>query len=117
MPDCAWATAGGKAVKAIGVCPAIVEVIAGPARSFDGIDLSPGDFATRGDHVTNAGAAACAKIVKFALGCVQSQNMRSREIENVNVVANTGAIQSFIIRPVNFYVWLLAKRNLEHVGN
>ena len=84
---------------------------------FDGVDLSPGDFAAGGNHFTNAGAAAGAKIVKFALGRAQSQNVRPRKIDNVDVVANAGAVRGLIIGAVNFHVRFLTERDFEHVWN
>ena len=39
------------------------------------------------------------------------------KIEDVNVIANAGAIRRLVIGAVNFDVRLLAERDLQHVRN
>src|SRR5207302_6743309 len=89
--------------------------VAGPAGLFEDVDLSSGDFPASGDDFTNTGAATGPQIVEFTSGCAQSQNVCARQVDDVNVVANTGSVRSFIIVPVNFHVRFLTERDLKHV--
>ena len=43
--------------------------------------------------------------------------MRPCEIDNVDVVANAGAVRRLIIGAVNFQVRFLTERDFEHVWN
>src|ERR1700757_415250 len=43
--------------------------------------------------------------------------MRLGEIEDVNVIANTGSIRRVVVSSVNFDVWSFTKRHLQHSGN
>src|SRR5437867_12634934 len=63
--------------------------IAGSARLFNRVDLSSGDFAAGRDYLPNTRAASRAEVVESAGGCAKRQNVRAREIDNMNVVTNT----------------------------
>src|SRR5205814_9591534 len=85
------------------------------AGLFDDVDLSSGEFPASRDDFTNTRAATGPQIVEFTFGCAQSENMCARQIDDVNIVANTGAVRSFIIVAVNFRVPFLIERDLKHV--
>ena len=61
------------------------------------------------DHFAHAGAAAGAEIVKSALRRLEREDVRVRQIEDVNVIANAGAVGRFVIGPVNFDVRFLSQ--------
>src|SRR5215831_17367806 len=84
---------------------------------FDRLDFSPSDFATRFDHFSNARTATCAEVVTAAAAFTESQNMRVGEIEDVNVIANTGSIRCVVVGSVNFDVWFFTERHLQHSRN
>src|SRR5438876_564183 len=91
--------------------------VAGSAWLFNRIDLSPGDFAAGRNHLPNTGAASCAEVVESAGSCAKRQNVRAREIDNMNVVADTCSVGRLVISAVNFNIWCLAQRDLQHCGN
>src|SRR5256885_8488230 len=91
--------------------------IAGSARLFNRVDLSPGDLAAGRDHLPNTGAASCTEVVESAGSCAKRQNVRTRKIDNMDVVANTRSIGRFVISTVNFKIRFLAQRDLQHGGN
>ena len=70
-----------------------------------------------GDHLADTRAAASAEIVKSTLLDAERQNVRLREIDDVDVVANAGAVRRFVIGAVHLDVLLLPKRDFEHVRN
>ena len=67
------------------------------------------------DHFAHTRAAAGAEIVKGTLLRFERQDMRARQIENVNVVANAGAIRCVVIGAVNFNMRFFAERDLQHI--
>src|SRR6266542_336519 len=91
--------------------------IAGSARLFNRMDLSPGDFAASRDYLPNTRAASRAEVIESAGGCAKRQNVRAREIDNMNVVTNTRPVGRLIISAVNFNIRYFAKRDLQHRGN
>ena len=91
--------------------------VAGASRLFDAVDLSSGDFTAGRNHFANAGATTRAEIIEFTSGRAQRQNVRQRKIDNVDVIANAGAVRRLIIGAVNFHVRLLAERDFEHIRN
>ena len=91
--------------------------VAEPAWLFDGVDLSPGDFPASSNHFMYAGTASSPKIVKFALGRGQGQNVGPRKIDNVDIVANAGAVRGLIIGAVNFQVRFLTECDFKRVWN
>src|SRR5207302_7073636 len=91
--------------------------IARSAWLFNCVDLSPGDLAAGRDHLPNTGAASCAEVVESARSCAKRQNVRTRKIDNMDVVANTRSIGRFVISAVNFKIRFLGQRDLQHGGN
>src|SRR6516164_10424542 len=79
--------------------------------------FSSGDFAARFDHFSNARTATSAEVVITAGGFAESQNMRLGQIEDVNVIANTGSIRRVVISSVNFDVRSFTQRHLQHSRN
>ena len=86
--------------------------VAWPAWFFDCVDFSSSDFTTGFDHFSNARTAACAEVVTAAGGFAKSQNMRIGEIEDVNVIANTGSIRRVVVGSVDFDVRFFTERHL-----
>src|SRR6266487_4451247 len=84
---------------------------------FNRLDFSSGDFAARFDHFSYARTPTRAEIVAAARGFAESQNMRIREIEDVNVIANTGSIRRVVVGSVNVDVWFFSERHLQHSRN
>src|SRR5262249_10137098 len=91
--------------------------VAWSAGVFGCLNFSSSDFATRFDHFSNARTAAGAEVVTAAGGFAQSQNMRVGEIEDVNVIANTGSIRRVVVGSVNFDLRFFTKRHLQHSRN
>src|SRR5215469_8108339 len=63
-------------------------------RFFDGVDLSTSDFTACIDHLADARTPTRTKIVKSAFRRLQSENVRPRKIDNMDVIADASAIQS-----------------------
>src|SRR4029077_4070359 len=57
------------------------------------------------------------EIVTAACGFAESQNMSVGEIEDVNVIANTGSIRRVVVGSVNFNVRSFTERHLQHSWN
>src|SRR4029077_8346955 len=91
--------------------------IARPARLFDCGDLSSGDFSANLDYFANGGAAAGAEVVKCAGRRAKRQDVCSRKVNDMDVVANTCSICRLVIGAVNFDIRFSAKRDLKHVGD
>src|SRR4030095_9890128 len=91
--------------------------IAGPPRLFQNWDRLSGDFATTLDHFAHTRAAASAEIVESTGRSVERENMRMGQIDNMDVIANAGAIRRFVIGPENLNMFFLSQCNLEHVWN
>src|SRR6478735_5604157 len=91
--------------------------VAWSAWFFNRLDFSCSDFAARFDHFSYARTAARAEIVTAAGGLAESQNMRIGEIEDVDVIANTGSIRRVVVGSVNFDVRFFTERHLQHRRN
>src|SRR3954470_3029566 len=91
--------------------------IARSARLFNRFDLSSRDFATGVNDLSDTGAASSAEVIESAGGGSESQDVRVREVDNVNVISNTGSIGCIVIRSVNLDAWALAERHPHHGGN
>src|SRR2546425_8472772 len=91
--------------------------IAGSAWLFNCIDLPARDFATGRDYLPNAGAAARAEVIESAAGCAKSKNMRVCKIDNMNVITNACSVGRLIVGSVNFDIWALTERDLQHNGD
>src|SRR4029077_16770628 len=76
--------------------------VARSAWFFNRLDFSSSDFAARFEHFSSARTAARAEVVTAADGFAESQNMSVGEIEDVNVIANTGSIWRIVVDAVNF---------------
>src|SRR5262245_11297291 len=84
---------------------------------FDRLDFSSSDFAARLDYFSNARTAACAEVVTTAHGFAESQNMRLSQIDDVNVIANTGSIRRIVIGSINFDIRSFSEGHLQHSRN
>ena len=62
-------------------------------------------------------AVAVAQIVKALLARSEGEDVRLREVNDVDVIADAGAVGRGIIGAVNFALCGLAKRDLEDVGD
>jgi len=91
--------------------------VAWSAWFFNRLDFSSSDFAARFDHFSYARTATRAEVVTAAGGFAESQNMRVGEIEDVNVIANTGPIRRVVVGAVNFEVRFFTERHLQHSRN
>ena len=85
--------------------------IAGTARFLDGGDRFIADFFARLDYFTDGVALAIAEIIKTAFSRLQSEYVRLGEIDDVNVVADTGAVWGGVVGAENPSLLLLAKRD------
>ena len=86
--------------------------VAWSARFFDRVNFSSSDFAAGFDYFSNARTATRAEVVTTGGGFAESQNMRLGEIEDVNVIANTGSIRRVVIGSVNFDIRSFTERYL-----
>ena len=91
--------------------------IARPPRLFDCGDLSSADFNASLDYFANAGAASRTEVVKSTARCAKRQDVCSRKVNDMDVVANTCSIWRLVIGAVNFDIRLSAQRNLKHFGD
>ena len=66
--------------------------VSGAARFFNDGDFIAGDFFTGGDDFADAGAAAGAEVVACARWSVEGEHVRLCEVEDVDVVADAGAV-------------------------
>src|SRR5262249_7108342 len=82
--------------------------IARPRRFFNDLDIRRGVFASGCDYSRDTRATASSEIVKFTPGRTESQDMGTSQIEDMNVIANTGAIRCFVIGAIHLDVGLLA---------
>ena len=89
--------------------------VSGSARFFDDLDGLAGDAFARGDDFTDAGSAASAEIEKGALFHSEREHVCGREIKDVDVIANAGAVRRLVVGAVDFDVILLAEGDFEDV--
>ena len=71
----------------------------------------------RVDYLPDARASAGTEIVKITFGCTQRENMGLSEINNVDVIADAGAVRRFVIVPEHLYGGTLAQRRLQDQRN
>ena len=79
--------------------------VARSAGGGEGRDRVPGDFARRFDDLEHGIAAAAAEVVDAAAPvgkCLERQDMRPRQIKDMHVVADAGAIGCVVIGAVDF---------------
>ena len=91
--------------------------ITGPARLFHNRDFLSGYIPTNLDHFAHARTAAGAEIVRSAGRSLEREDVSVGQIDNVDVIANAGAVGRFVIRPENFEMRFLSQRDLEHIWN
>ena len=91
--------------------------VAGAPRLFHHRNFLAGHLAAGIDDFAHAGTSARAEIVKITLPRIERENVRARQIQDVDVVANAGAVRSLVIRPINLHVRLLPKRDFQDIRN
>src|SRR4029434_2956549 len=84
---------------------------------FNNADGLPGDAFARSDDFAHARAAASTDIVERTLRHTEREHVRLSEIDDVDVIADARAVRRLIVGAVNLDVFLLAKRDLEDVGD
>src|ERR1039458_5105668 len=89
--------------------------VAGPARLLDGRDGFARHRLASADNLTDRVAITVAEVVEAALGRGEAEEMRLGQVEDVNVIADAGAVGRGIIGAVNFAVRLLAEGHLQNV--
>src|SRR5437764_9575426 len=94
--------------------------IAGAAMSLNGRDSVAGHPARSLDDFANGEAAAVAEIkdqLRLLFQCFERQHVRDREVRNMDVIANAGAVACWVARPKDRDVLALAQCNREHQRN
>src|ERR1035441_4715750 len=91
--------------------------VTGPAGLLDGWNGLTGYLLAGADDFPHRIAVAVAEVVEAAPAWGEAEEMRLRQVEDVDVIANAGAVGRGIIRAVNFAVRLLSEGHLEHVGD
>src|SRR5262249_3726545 len=85
------------------------------SRFFLHWNSSAGNPAASFDHFAHARTTTCAEVIKCARWRRQCENMRIRQIADVNVVTNAGAIGRVVIDPENFDLFLLSQRHFQNI--
>jgi hypothetical protein len=67
------------------------------------------------DYLAHTRTATSAEVIKCARWRRQCKNMRIRQIDDVNVVANASAVGRVIIRPEKFDVFFLSQRHFQNI--
>src|SRR5215472_3314355 len=90
--------------------------IPSPARRDVRADRSAGYLTCRIDDLLNGEPLAVAKIVKAAaaLEGVQSQDMRPRKIDDMDIIANARPITGRVVISKNGDLFALSERNLQN---
>ena len=91
--------------------------VAGAAGFLDGFDVAAGDFFAGLDDFADGGAAAGAEVVEITLGGIEREDVGLREVEDVDVVADAGAVGGLVVGAVDFDMILLAEGDFEDVGD
>src|SRR5882672_7160398 len=89
--------------------------IAWTARLLGGFYFLAGHLLAHLDHFTHGIAIAVAEVVEALFARRQREQVRLRQVHDVNIVADAGAIGRRIVRPENLALRRLAERDLEHV--
>src|SRR2546423_6475272 len=66
--------------------------IAGPARPFQRLDGLASDLLARSDHLANGITRTIAEVVRALLARFHREEVRLRQVNNVDVIANAGAV-------------------------
>ena len=69
-----------------------VRRVAGAARFFDRRNFFAGDFLAHLDDLPHGIAVAVAEVVKTGFAGLQRQHVRLREVDDVDVIADAGAV-------------------------
>ena len=94
--------------------------IAGAARREFAGDFVTGDFFGGVDNFEDGEAAAVADVESFAgdgFDGFEGAEVRIGDIENVDIVADAGAVGSGIVGTENFELWDEAKCGVENLGD
>src|SRR5437016_3311216 len=90
--------------------------IALPPGSFKSRNPPGRDLLARFDHLAHGVTVAIAEVVKAVIAGREAQNMRVRQINDVDVIPNARAVRRRVIRPINLAMPGLAQRHLQHIG-
>ena len=91
--------------------------VAVATRFLDGGDRIAADLPAGLDHFADGVALAVAEIVKTAFARLEREYVRLGEVDDVNVVADAGAVRSGVVGAKNSALLRLAKRDAQHVGD
>src|ERR1035438_2807066 len=89
--------------------------VAGPARLLDRRNRLAGYPLAGADDFPHRVAVAVAEVVEAAPAWGEAEEMRLRQVEDMNIIPDAGAIGRGIIRAINFAVRLLSERHLQDV--
>ena len=84
--------------------------VAGAARLLDGRNRLAGHLLAHLDDLAHGVAVAVAQVVEALPARRQAEDVRLGQVEDVDVIADAGAVGRRIIRAVNLAVRLLAQR-------
>ena len=91
--------------------------VAGATGLFDGGDGFPGDFFAGGDDFADAGAAAGPEVIEGAFFGFEGEDVGLGEVEDVDVVADAGAVGGGVIGAEDVHGILLAEGDFEDIGD
>src|ERR1039458_3353734 len=86
--------------------------VTGPARLFDGRNGFAGYLLASADNLTDRIAVTVAEVVEAALGRGEAEQVRLGQVEDMNVIADAGAVGRGIIGAVNLAMRLSHERDL-----
>ena len=89
--------------------------IAGPAGFLDGRDAFAGNLFAHLNHFADGIAFAITEIEEALLAGFHGEDVGLREIDDVDIIANAGAVRRGIVGAVNFALRRLAQRDFEDV--
>jgi hypothetical protein len=90
----------------------------GVARAAGFLDYGngfAGDFFAGGDDFADAGAAAGAEVVEGAALYAEGEDVGLGEVDDVDIVADAGAVRGLVVGAVDFDVRFLAEGDLDDV--
>src|SRR5439155_13995436 len=86
-----------------------------PARLFHGGNFYTGDFFASRNDLPHRVAIAVAEIVEALLARRETEDVRLREVQDVDVVTDASAVGCRVIRAVNLDARRLAERHFEDI--
>src|ERR1019366_8119581 len=89
--------------------------VTGTTRLFNRRDFLARDLLAHLNDFLHRIAVAVAEIEETALSGLQAENVRLRQILDVNIITDAGAVGRGVIRAVNLHLRLLAERHEQHV--